>query len=150
MLRQCSRGLRAEPYQRYEERLGHANCFRDRTLASRVGRIDFDVPQVRVVVACYPSALENGIRSEQALKIALTEMYIRGVSTRNVAAIVQAFCGSAVCSSQASACAAKFGASLSLWRDRRLGPTPYVFGSMHATKRLVMVATLLTAPSSSP
>jgi len=28
----------------------------------------------------YPSALQKGIRSEQALKLALAEMYVQGVS----------------------------------------------------------------------
>jgi transposase-like protein len=29
----------------------------------------------------YPSALEKGVRSEQALMLALAEMYVQGVST---------------------------------------------------------------------
>ena len=33
----------------------------------------------------YPSALERGERSERALKLAVAEMYVQGVSTRKVA-----------------------------------------------------------------
>lgn len=127
MLRERSAALRAEPYQRSDERLGHANGFKDKTLATRVGRITFDVPQVRGALAFYPSALEKGIRSEQALKIALAEMYVQGVSTRKVSTIVEQLCGSSVSSSQVSACAAKLDASLARWRERPLGQTPYVF-----------------------
>jgi len=85
------------------------------------------VPQVRGGLAFYPSSLEKGIRSEQALKVALAEMYVQGVSTRKVSAIVEDLCGSSVSSSQVSACAANLDATLSLWRERPLGQTPYVF-----------------------
>ncbi|MCP3892589.1 MAG: hypothetical protein GY702_27495 [Desulfobulbaceae bacterium] len=32
-----------------------------------------------------PQSLERGLRSERALKVALAEMYVQGVSTRKVA-----------------------------------------------------------------
>ena len=32
----------------------------------------------------YPSVLEKGLRSERALKLAVAEMYVQGVSTRHV------------------------------------------------------------------
>jgi transposase-like protein len=127
MARERSSALRAEPYQRTDARLGHANGFKDKTLSTRVGRITFDVPQVRGGPEFYPSALEKGIRSEQALKLALAEMYVQGVSTRKVSAIVEELCGTSVSSAQVSACAAKLDAQLILWRERPLGPTPYVF-----------------------
>jgi transposase-like protein len=127
MARERSSALRAEPYQRSEARLGYANGFKDKTLSTRVGPITFDVPQVRGGLDFYPSALEKGIRSEQSLKLALAEMYVQGVSTRKVSAIVEQLCGTSVSSAQVSACAAKLDAELSLWRSRPLGSTPYVF-----------------------
>ena len=127
MVRERSAALRAEPYQRSESRLGHANGYKDKTLSTRVGRITFDVPQVRGGLEFYPSTLDKGIRSEQALKVALAEMYVQGVSTRKVSAIVEQLCGTSVSSAQVSACAAKLDVELSLWRTRPLGPTPYVF-----------------------
>lgn len=127
MVRERSSALRAEPYQRSDARLGHANGYKDKTLSTRVGRITFDVPQVRGGLEFYPSALDEGIRSEQALKVALAEMYVQGVSTRKVSAIVEQLCGTSVSSAQVSACAAKLDVELSLWRARPLGPTPYVF-----------------------
>jgi transposase-like protein len=39
------------------------------------------VPQTQAV-DFYPSALEKGVRSERALKLAIAEMYVQGVSTR--------------------------------------------------------------------
>ena len=72
MVRERSAALRAEPYQRSEARLGHSNGFKDKTLSTRVGKITFDVPQVRGGLDFYPSALEKGIRSEQASTEAVT------------------------------------------------------------------------------
>ena len=74
----------------------------------------------------YPSALEKGIRSEQALKLALAEMYVQGVSTRKVSAIVEQLCGTTVSSTQVSQCAAKLDAELQAWRNRPLGAFPYL------------------------
>ncbi|MBD3706447.1 transposase [Klebsiella pneumoniae] len=39
------------------------------------------VPQVRGM-EFYPSCIEKGMRSERALKLAIAEMYVKGVSTR--------------------------------------------------------------------
>ena len=87
----------------------------------------FQVPQVRGDLDFYPSALEKGIRSEQALKLALAEMYVQGVSTRKVSAIVEQLCGHSVSSTQVSQCAARLDAELETWRNRPLGCFPYVF-----------------------
>jgi transposase-like protein len=70
--------------------------------------------------------LAKGLRSEQALKLALAEMYVQGVSTRKVSAIVEELCGACVSSTQVSACAKLLDAELQLWRDRPLAACPYV------------------------
>ena len=62
MVRGRSSALRAEPYQRSEGRLSHANGYKDKSLSTRVGRITFDVPQVRGGLEFYPSTLDKGIR----------------------------------------------------------------------------------------
>jgi transposase-like protein len=71
----------AGPYQRTPERHAHANGFKDKTVQTRVGAISVAVPHVREG-GFYPQSLEQGVRSERALKLALAEMYIQGVSTR--------------------------------------------------------------------
>jgi transposase-like protein len=50
-------------------------------MLTRLGEVTFEVPQVRSG-GFYPSALERGSRSEQAMNLALAEMYVQGVSTR--------------------------------------------------------------------
>jgi transposase-like protein len=81
------------------------------------------VPQTRGV-EFYPSALEKDIRSERALKLAVAEMYVQGVSSRKVAAITEQLCGLEVTSSQVSRAAAALDDELKAWRSRPLGETP--------------------------
>jgi transposase-like protein len=127
MVQERSHALQAQPYERTDSRQGHANGFKPKTLATRLGPIQFKVPQVRGDLEFYPSALEKGIRSEQALKLAMAEMYVQGVSTRKVSAIVEQLCGHSVSSTQVSQCAAALDAELETWRNRPLGCFPYVF-----------------------
>jgi len=126
MRQERSQALQAQPYQRTKTRQGHANGFKPKTLDTRLGPIQFRVPQVRGGLDFYPSALEKGLRSEQALKLALAEMYVQGVSTRKVSAIVEQLCGTTVSSTQVSQCAAKLDVQLQAWRSRPLAAFPYL------------------------
>jgi len=126
MLRERSQALGAQPYERTDSRQGYANGFKPRTVHTRMGQLNLDIPQVRGPVDFYPSALEKGLRSEQALKLALAEMYVQGVSTRKVAAIVEELCGHSVSSTQVSQCAAKLDTLLETWRNAPLSQVPYV------------------------
>lgn len=90
--------LSAMPYQRSDSRRGYANGFKPKAVNSR---LYLKVPQTRDV-ELYPSALERGERSERALKLAVAELYVQGVSTRKVAEITQELCGLDVSSSQVS------------------------------------------------
>jgi putative transposase len=120
-----SHALGAGPYQRSEGRNGHANGYKPRTINTRLGALTVAIPQARGV-EFYPSALEKGIRSERALKLAVAEMYVQGVSTRKVAAITETLCGLDVTSSQVSRAAAALDGELEQWRTRPLGETPYL------------------------
>ena len=71
------------PYERSAQRVDYANGYKDKTALTRMGEVTFEVPQVRSV-GFYPSALERGSHSEQAMNLALAEMYVQGVSTRKV------------------------------------------------------------------
>ena len=118
--------LQAQPYERTAHRLGLANGYKPKTVTSALGAITFQVPQVRGNQEFYPSALEKGSRSEQALKLALAEMDVQGVSTRKVSAIVETLCGVSVSSTQVSQCAARLDAHFQDWRERPLGSFAYL------------------------
>ncbi len=117
--------LGAGPYQRAEGRTGHANGFKPKTVHTRVGALTLAVPQTRGV-EFYPSALEKGLRSERALKLAVAEMYVQGVSTRRVAAVTEKLCGLEVTTAQVSRAAQALDEELEKWRSRPLGETPYL------------------------
>ncbi|KKL27882.1 hypothetical protein LCGC14_2380710 [marine sediment metagenome] len=121
-----SMALGAGLHERSESRMGYANGYKPKTVATRMGKITFDVPQARGDVDFYPSALEKGIRSERALKIALAEMYIQGVSTRRVTKVMEELCGLEVSSSQVSRATAALDEELSAWRARHVGEIPYL------------------------
>jgi transposase-like protein len=88
--------------------------------------LDLQVPQVRDS-SFYPSALERGIRSERALKLAVAQMYVQGVATRKVKAITEELCGFEVCSTDVSRAAKLLDESLEKWRNRPLGSCEYLF-----------------------
>lgn len=62
--------LGVNPYERDEERQGYANGYKDKTVRTRVGDIQFSIPPVREG-GFYPSSLEKGLRSERALTLAM-------------------------------------------------------------------------------
>jgi transposase-like protein len=74
----------------------------------------------------YPSALERGERSERALKLALAEMYVQGVSTRKVKAITEELCGFEISSTQVSRISKELDEELEKWRSRPLGENQYL------------------------
>ncbi len=121
-----SKYLQAGEYERTEDRKGHANGFKPKTVKTRMGEITFSVPQVREG-GFYPSALEKGLRSERALTITLAEMYVQGVSTRKVKAITEQLCGAEVSSTQVSRATAQLDEVLQEWRERPLGEINYLY-----------------------
>ncbi len=113
--------------ERSAHRQGYANGHKPKTVLTRMGEITFAVPQVRNA-DFYPSALERGSRSEQAMNLALAEMYVQGVSTRKVITVLQKLVGPEVSlsSTQVSRCAQALDEGLQAWRCRPLEQTPYV------------------------
>jgi len=118
--------LGVAPYQHSPDRQGYANGYKPKTVKTRVGEITLDIPQVREG-GFYPQALEKGLRSERALNMALAEMYVQGVSTRKVTAIVEQLCGSHISSTTVSKAAAQLDETLEAWRNRSLGEMIYLY-----------------------
>lgn len=140
--------LNAAPYERNAERKGYANGFKEREYASRLGALRIQIPQVRGL-SFYPKSLEKGERSERALKLAIAEMYVQGVSTRKVAAITEELCGFEISSTQVSRCTALLDEELKKFRERPLiGKYAYVyFDAMYEKIRhnhsVISMATLI-------
>ena len=126
--------LGAEPYERTRQRRGHANGYKDKKIATRVGELELKIPQVRGL-SFYPQSLEKGCRSEKALKLAVAEMYVMGVSTRKVSEITEQLCGTEISATQVSRIASLLDEELEKFRSRPLlGEYPFVYLDAHYEK----------------
>jgi putative transposase len=126
--------LGAQLYQRTDTRKGYANGYKPKTVDTRIGKLSVDVPQVRGDVDFYPSSLERGCRSERALKLAIAEMYVKGISTRRVTDVLEKMCGLDISSTQVSRVAGILDEQLSRWRNRLLSEYPYLVLDAHYEK----------------
>lgn len=120
-----ARFLGALPYERSSEREGYANGFKNKSVKTRIGQINLQVPQVR---DCdfYPQSLEKGMRSERAIRVAICEMSVQGVSTRRVKNITELLCGYEVSSTEVSRVAKLMDEEQEKWRTRPLGSYKYM------------------------
>jgi putative transposase len=124
----------AAPYERTENRNGH----KPRALRTRVGTLKLLVPQDRE--GTFSSRLfARYQRNEKALCLALMEMYVEGVSTRKVAEVTEALCGTSFSKSLVSSLAGRLDAELEAWRSRPLEAESYSYVFVDARYEKVRV-----------
>jgi putative transposase len=121
MILERSAHIGARPFERSDERTGYANGMKGRTFHSSLGPLSLRVPQTRGCEEPYkPSMLESGSRVDRALKVAVAEMYLQGVSTRRVTKVMEQLCGLEVSSTQVSRLTAQLDETFTQWRERPL------------------------------
>jgi len=125
--------VQAGVHERSEGRRGHRNGYKPRTLKTRVGELELQVPQVRACEPYHPSMFAKWQRSERALLVACAEMYFQGVSTRNVRDVLEAMCDGEISSMTVSRVAAELDEKLLTFRHRRLDIIEYPY--MHIDAR---------------
>ncbi len=127
MIIERSAHLQAGPHERTEQRNGHANGFKPRSLATSLGKLGLQVPQVRDSTSPFKtSLLESGSRVDRALKAAIAEMYLQGVSTRRVTKVVEELCGTQISSTQVSRVTSELDVEFEKWRNRPLEPIAFL------------------------
>lgn len=109
----------ADEHQRTDERIGYRNGSYPRQLKTRVGTLDLRVCRDRDG-EFKTELFERYQRSEKALVLGIIEMYLWGVSTRNVEEIMEPLCGFNISKSQVSELAGKLDNDLNIWRTRPL------------------------------
>jgi putative transposase len=141
----------AAPHERAAGRRGRRNGTKARTLNTRVGAVELDVPQVRGCEPYHPTLFARWQRSERALMVACGEMYFQGVSTRNVRDVLERMCGCDVSAMTVSRVAQELDEKLAAFRARRLDHTswPYVkvdarYEKVRVDGRVVGQAVLVT------
>ncbi len=111
--------LGASKSERIDGRVGYRSGHYNRTLITRVGKLELRVPQDRDV-RFSTELFERYQRSEQALVASLAEMYVQGVSTRKVKVITEELCGHSFSASTISAINKRLDESLTAFARRRL------------------------------
>ena len=118
--------LQAGKSERTETRLGYRAGYYNRTLVTRVGKVELRVPQDRQG-RFRTEVFERYQRSEKALVAAMLEMYVQGVSTRKVKAITEELCGHEFSSATISRIVGQLDGELEKFAKRRLEePYPYL------------------------
>ena len=115
-------------YERTPERRGYANGTKPKRIDTPAGTVNVQVPKTagHDGEPFYPQSLERGRRSVRAVMLAVAEMYIKGVSTREVEAVMREFGIESLSSSQVSRAAKLLDEELQAWRDRPLGEIKYL------------------------
>ena len=122
------RFLGAGRYERTPERRGYANGYKPKRVDTPAGTVTVEVPKTRGHGGApfYPQALERGRRSCRAVMLAVAEMYVKGVSTRDAARVMAEFGLEGLSSTQVSRAAKLLDDELEAWRERDLGAFPYL------------------------
>ena len=105
--------------ERTEERKGYRSGYYRRSLVTRVGKLELQVPQDRQG-RFSTEIFERYQRSEKAFVNTLAEMYIQGVSTRKVKAVTEELCGHAFSASTVSSINVRLDEELAKFASRRL------------------------------
>lgn len=109
----------AGKHERSQGRKGYRSGYYERSLVTRVGKLELRVPQDRQ--GRFSTELfERYQRSEKALVTAMMEMYVQGVSTRKVKAITEELCGHKFSASTISRLNKKLDKKLARFAERRL------------------------------
>jgi len=122
----------AQPHERTEGRVGHRNGHRPRTVDTRVGRLELEIPKLRQG-SFLPSLLEPRRRIERALWVVIQEAWVHGVSTRKVDDLVAAMGGCHVSKSEVSRICSELDLELALFRERPLDDAQYPYVWFDAT-----------------
>jgi putative transposase len=96
--------LRAHPYERNEHRLDQANGFYQRTLTTRCGSMELNVPRTRSGLF-HSQLIRRYQRRDRAADEAIKNVFLRGVSTRQAGAVLAGLLDEAVSASTVSAVA---------------------------------------------
>jgi putative transposase len=146
----------ASRYERSESRTTHRNGSRQRVVSTKAGDVELAIPKLRKG-SFFPSLLEPRRRIDRALLAVIMQVWVEGVSTRNVDDVVKALgIDSGISKSQVSRICVDLDVSLTAFRERPLDHTtfPYLFldatyvkvrTSGRVVSKAVIIATGVTA-----
>ena len=117
----------AKKYERTTTRKNQRNGSRKRTLETRVGEIDLEIPKLRKG-SYFPSILEPRNRMEEALLTVVQEAYVQGISTRKIKKLFKAFGLPGIDKSKVSRICKELNEMVQAFRERPLQASyPYIW-----------------------
>jgi len=116
-------------YRHGEMHRGWRNGYEPKQVKTPVGVLTMAVPQVRATVQPFRSRVAAALRPRsEALKRLVLEMYVRGLSTRDVEAVfLEAFREEVLSRSGVSHLGGELQAEFDRWRNRDLADLPVVY-----------------------
>ena len=111
--------INAPPYQRSQHRVDQANGFYRRTLTTRLGVMELQVPRTRSG-EFHPQVLPRYQRREPVINEALKQVFLLGVSTRQAGRALATLVQESVSAATVSAVAKALDASVHAFHRRRL------------------------------
>jgi len=142
--------LAARPYERSLDRAGYRNGRSRRWLATEIGSIELSVPRGREI-AYHPSFLERAARRTSTVDELLRTAFLRGLSTRETAALAEKLTGVALSAATISRLTAQIDDQVVAFHHRPIRlPVRYLLldglwvsvraSDGHAYKRVVLAA----------
>ena len=117
----------AKKYERTEARTNQRNGTRKRTLETRVGEIELEIPKLRKGTY-FPSILERRNMIEDALLTVVQEAYVQGISTRKMERLFKAFGLPGIDKSKVSRICKELNEMVQQFRERPLQACyPYIW-----------------------
>src|SRR5690625_1980207 len=126
MEEQRTQYIKANEYERSDERVSQRNGYYKRGWTTRIGTLDLEVPRTRDGKFS-PNVFERYQRNEKALLASMLEMYVSGVSTRKVSQVVEELCGKKVSKSFISDLTKTLDPIVKEWKNRPLSETTFPF-----------------------
>jgi transposase-like protein len=116
--------LKADTYERTDERSDYRNGYYERDYLLSIGKIKLRVPRTRSGEFS-PTVFEKYRRCDQAFALSMLEMVVNGVSTRKVKNVVEQLCGEYVSKSFVSSLTEKLDPIINQWTKRSLSTEYY-------------------------
>ena len=150
--------LAARPYERTLDRAGYRNGRSRRWLATEIGSIELSVPRARGT-SYRPSFLKRAARRTSTVDELLRTAFLRGLSTRETAALAERLTGVSLSASTISRLTAQLDGQVAAFHRRRIRmPVRYLLldglwvsvrgSNGHASKRVVLAAYGISADGS--
>jgi transposase-like protein len=117
----------AKKYERNDTRTNQRNGTRNRTLETRVGTIELEIPKLRKG-SYFPSILKRRSMIEDALLTVVQEAYIQGISTRKMQKLFKVFGLPGIDKSKVSRICEELNEMVKQFRERALQSCyPYIW-----------------------